>query len=79
MTVDKTASPGPPMARGLGLPVGTRVRLRAGSRRHGTVMPYDREYSHGAFPVRLDDGIWTRCNAGDVVVLPASQHVDQRA
>ncbi len=32
-------------------------------------MPYEPEHSHGLFPVRLDDGIWQKCHASDVIVL----------
>ncbi len=43
--------------RTVGLPIGTRVR-KLGSRRFGTVMPHQPEYSRGSFPVRFDDQIW---------------------
>jgi hypothetical protein len=32
-------------------------------------MPHEPEFSHGLFPVRLDDGIWQIFDASDVVVL----------
>lgn len=34
---------------------GTRVVL---GDRHGTVMPYEPEWSHGGFPVKFDDKQW---------------------
>jgi hypothetical protein len=34
-------------------------------------MPYQPEYSHGLFPVRLDNGIWQKCHVSDVIVLDA--------
>ena len=43
--------------RTVGLPIGTRVR-KLGSRRFGTVMPHQPEYSRGSFPVRFDDQFW---------------------
>lgn len=36
--------------------------------RWGVVMPYEREYSHGTFAVRFDDGVWRLVTAADVVV-----------
>jgi hypothetical protein len=60
-----------------GLPVGTRVQMKNGARQQGTVMPYEPEYSHGLFPVRLDNGIWQKCYASDVIVLPPSNEPDQ--
>jgi hypothetical protein len=74
MTGDKAAEQG--------LPAGTRVQLWDGSKLKGTVMPYAQEYSHGLFPVRLDNCIWQICNAGDVIVLDAteaSQSVSERS
>lgn len=54
--------------RGLGLPIGTRVRKR-GTGRVGTVMHHEPQYSQGRFPVRFDDGIWEVHTAADVTVL----------
>lgn len=56
-----------------GLPAGTRVQLRDGAKLKGTVMTYEREYSHGLFPVRLDNCIWQICHASDVIVLGATE------
>jgi hypothetical protein len=60
-----------------GLPAGTRVRVKGGAQQTGTVMPYEPEYSHGGFPVRLDDGIWRIFDANDVVVLAPPKQADQ--
>ncbi len=46
---------------------GTRVVL-VGRDRHGEVMPYDRRFSHGGFPVRFDDGQWRRMLASDLIL-----------
>jgi hypothetical protein len=60
-----------------GLPAGTRVQMRSRSRQQGVVMPYEPEYSHGRFPVRLDNCIWRTCNASDVIVLVQPNEGDQ--
>jgi hypothetical protein len=60
-----------------GLPAGTRVQMRSRNRQKGTVMPYEPEYSHGRFPVRLDNCIWQTCNASDVIVLALPKETDQ--
>lgn len=61
-----------------GLPAGTRVQMRDGAGQKGTVMAYEPEHSRGLFPVRLDDGIWQKCHASDVIVLgPAPKEADQ--
>lgn len=60
-----------------GLPVGTRVRIRGGAQRTGTVMLYEQEHSRGTFPVKLDDGIWQIFNASDVIVLAPPKKADQ--
>ena len=60
-----------------GLPAGTRVQMRSQSRQQGVVMPYEPEYSHGRFPVRLDNCIWQTCNASDVIVLALPNEDDQ--
>jgi hypothetical protein len=59
-----------------GLPAGTRVQMKNRAQQKGTVMPYEPEYSHGAFPVRLDNGIWQKCNASDVIVLTQPKEAD---
>ena len=52
-----------------------RIQLREGTRLTGTVMVCPPpEWSFGLlglFSVRLDNGIWQLCDAGDVTVLPA--------
>ena len=54
-----------------GLPAGTRVQMRSRSRQQGVVMPYEPEYSHGRFPVRLDNCIWQTCRrCGSYSFLP---------
>ncbi len=40
------------------------------SRRRGVVMPYDEQYSDGAFPVRFEDQVWRRRRANEVTVIP---------
>jgi hypothetical protein len=60
-----------------GLPAGTRVQMRSRAWLKGTVMPYEPEYSHGRFPVRLDNCIWQTCNASDVIVLAPPKEADQ--
>jgi hypothetical protein len=60
-----------------GLPAGTRVQMKNRTRQQGTVMPYEPEYSHGRFPVRLDNCIWQTCNATDVIVLAPPKETDQ--
>lgn len=60
-----------------GLPAGTRVQMRSRTWQKGTVMPYEPEYSHGRFPVRLDNCIWQTCNASDVIVLTQPKEADQ--
>lgn len=60
-----------------GLPAGTRVQMRSRAQQRGTVMPYEPEYSHGRFPVRLDSGIWQTCHASDVIVLAPPREADQ--
>ena len=65
MTMNQTAEHG--------LPAGTRVQLRDGAKLKGTVMPYEREYSHGLFPVRLDNYIWQKCHVTDVIVLDTTE------
>lgn len=60
-----------------GLPAGTRVQMRSQSQQQGVVMPYEPEYSHGRFPVRLDNCIWQTCNASDVIVLAQPKEDDQ--
>ncbi|HEV7452399.1 MAG TPA: hypothetical protein VGO16_13630 [Pseudonocardiaceae bacterium] len=60
-----------------GLPAGTRVRVKSGAQQTGTVMPHEPEYSHGLFPVRLDDGIWQIFAASDVVVLAPPKQAGQ--
>jgi hypothetical protein len=60
-----------------GLPAGTRVQIKGGAQQTGTVMPYEPEYSHGSFPVRLDDGIWQIFNANDVTVLAPPPEASQ--
>ncbi|MGH3822551.1 MAG: hypothetical protein ACRDRA_06885 [Pseudonocardiaceae bacterium] len=65
-----------------GLPVGTRIQLREGTRLTGTVMVCPPpEWSFGLlglFSVRLDNGIWQICNANDVTVLaPQAEETDQ--
>lgn len=50
------------------LPVGTKVR-KLGSRRFGTVMPHQPEFSRGSFPVRFDDGIWEVLDVSYVAVV----------
>ena len=60
-----------------GQPAGTRVQLRSRTQPQGTVMPYEPEYSHGLFPVRLDNGIWQKCHASDVIVLDTPKTADQ--
>lgn len=63
--------------RTVGLPIGTRVVRNdpfPGRRppRFGWVMPHQPEYTHGAFPVRWDDGIWqAQLDASDVTVVPS--------
>jgi hypothetical protein len=59
-----------------GLAAGTRVQMRNGAGQKGTVMPYEPEYSHGRFPVRLDNHIWQTCNASDVIVLALPKEDD---
>lgn len=53
----------------VGLPAGTRVQMKSRAGQKGTVMVYEPGYSRGLFPVRLDDGIWQKCHASDVIVL----------
>lgn len=66
MTRDQTAEQG--------LPAGTRVQLRHGAKAlKGTAMPYAREYSHGLFPVRLDNCIWQICHTSDLIVLGTTE------
>jgi hypothetical protein len=60
-----------------GLPAGTRVQMRSQSQQQEVVMPYEPEYSHGRFPVRLDNCIWQTCNASDVIVLAPPNEDDQ--
>ena len=60
-----------------GLPAGTRVQVKSGAQQTGTVMPHEPEYSHGLFPVRLDDGIWQIFDATDVVVLAPPKEARQ--
>lgn len=60
-----------------GLPAGTRVQMKDRTRQKGTVMPYEPEYSHGLFPVRLDNGIWQKCHTSDVIVLAQPTEIDQ--
>lgn len=60
-----------------GLPAGTRVQMRSRPQLQGVVMPYEPGCSRGAFPVRLDDGIWRKCNASDVIVLTQPNKGDQ--
>jgi hypothetical protein len=49
---------------------GTHVIDALGTRRrHGVVMPYDEQYSDGAFPVRFEDQVWRRRRANEVTVL----------
>lgn len=60
-----------------GLPEGTRVRIRGEAQRTGTVMRYAPEYSHGLFPVRLDDGIWQTFDASDVIVLAPPKEANE--
>lgn len=60
----------PDMSRALpNLPEpGTRVTLMfRGNPRHGTVQPYDLQWSHGAFPVRFDDGQWRSLSSREVI------------
>ena len=60
----------------LGLPAGTRVRLKGGNQLTGTVMAYQRECVPGwlgLFPVRLDNAIWQTSHASDVLVLASAQ------
>jgi hypothetical protein len=58
-----------------GLPAGTRVQLRSRTQPTGTVMPYEPAYSHGLFPVRLDNGIWLKCDPSDVIVLDTTERI----
>jgi hypothetical protein len=55
--------------RTIGLPIGTRVRKPGTAARFGTVMPHEREYSRGGFPVRFDDGIWEVLDVSYVTVV----------
>ncbi len=59
-----------------GLPAGTRIQLRGGAQRTGTVITYHPECSLGRlglFSVRLDNGIWQVCDASDVIVVAPSK------
>lgn len=48
---------------------GTRVTFMfRGYPRHGAVQPYDRQWSHGTFPVRFDDGQWLVMSGCDVIL-----------
>lgn len=54
--------------RAVELPVGTKVR-KLGSRRFGTVMPHQPEFSRGSFPVRFADGVWEVLDVSYVTVV----------